>query len=122
MTTTHTPETMRERMARALYEAWALRERVRKPGAEIPSWGGVLNYGGGDGATAEARRWILSICYAEVDAILDVLAEPSEGMREAGARAHDFPSSFVPGPTFDARVAAPRVWRAMVAAVRSGAA
>ena len=86
-------ETMRDRMARVVFDSW----RPPHPQAE---W-------------ANMPPSIQRSCYATVDAILDVLAEPTEAALRAGVAAAPF--------TGMSRAEMQMVeWRAMIAAIREG--
>lgn len=55
-----------------------------------------------------------------VDAVLDAMAGPTEGMIHHGASALDYPSVYMGGPSFASVRSAGRTWRAMVKAARGG--
>lgn len=93
-------DTMRNRMARAIYE----RDHPKQL-CELP-W---------ERQDDEYR----DVYRGFVDAILSVLSDPTDAMLRAGASALDHPA--VGGPSVASVISADRTWRAMVASIKAGA-
>ena len=106
--------TTRERMARAIYETWVARESLRRPGVELPSWDGVINYDGADEKTADLASCLQETARYEVAAVLDVLMHPSDAVVAEGVRVDDVYAEQAP------EKAVYRVFQAMLAAIREG--
>lgn len=102
---------MREKIAKALAaQYW---DRMFRSDAEIAR----LTYPAGKEAFLDERWWLYA---SDADAVLDVLMEPTEGMREMGDHAYNLTGicgSLAPSTSYEHTEF---IWQAMIQAAKEG--